>query len=151
GEGAAYAENLLINGITHAMRGVAQRARAADEALRREPRASQRVDQVEVDRKIAAVLPGDSPHHDIVAAGGLPVGRRDLIGTGGCRRHALARQRAEAPAPLEVVLHDACDIYGAVAGAGLRERHDRDRYRVAYAGSDLDLQVRARLRHCADQ
>src|SRR6202034_744884 len=62
---------------------------------------------------------------------------------GGARRvpgHALARQRTEAPAPLEVVLHHLGDIQTAVSRRRGRERHDRDRHRIAHPGGDLDLQ-----------
>src|SRR5258706_269611 len=81
-----------------------------------------------------------SGDHDVVAARALPEGRRDLIGARRRGRHALTRQRPKAPAAFQVVLHDLGHIQAAVGRYGTRERHDRDRYRIAYPGGDLDLQ-----------
>jgi hypothetical protein len=50
--------------------------------------------------------------------------------------------RLEAPAALEIALHDRGDVETAVGGAA-RERHDRDGDRVRDALGDVDLQLRA--------
>ncbi len=144
GECAAHPEDLLVDGIAHPVRGVAQRAPRTGEALRRQAYPGEGVDEIEVHRQRAVFEHGESPDHHVVAPHGLPVARGDGLRARRGRRHALARQRAKAPAALEVVLHHARDVEAAVRRARRRERHDRDRDRVAHARGDLDLQRRVR-------
>jgi len=46
----------------------------------------------------------------------------------------------KAPAAFQVVLHDLGHVQAAVGRYGTRERYDRNRYRIAYPGGDLDLE-----------
>ena len=55
GEGAAHAEDLLVDRIAHAVRGVAQRTGDREEALRGQLHPGQGVHQVEVDLQLAAL------------------------------------------------------------------------------------------------
>jgi hypothetical protein len=143
-ERAAHAEYLQVDGVTHAVRGVAQCTRAADKALRSYARPGERVHQVEVHREVAVVERAHAPDYDVVAPHGLPAPRANFIGARRRGRHALARQRAKASAALEVVLHHVGDVQSGLGGGGVRERHDRDRHRVAHARGDLDVQLGSR-------
>src|SRR5215831_15721053 len=83
GEGAAYAEDLLVDDIAHAVRCVAHRAGGTREALPGELRSGERVHELEVDGKAAVIQRRGATNYDVVAPDRLPRRARHLRGAAG--------------------------------------------------------------------
>ena len=125
------------------MRGIAQRARRAGEALACQALAVQHIDKVKVDGKLAIGQGRYASDRDIVIAVGFPVGKLHTLDARRIGQHARAWHGMEAATALQVVLDDGGDIKTAVARVGAREGHDGDRNGIGDAGGDLNLKLRA--------
>jgi hypothetical protein len=145
-EGAAHADDFLVDRIGDAMRGVAQVRGLHRPFAREQVLPGEHVDELGVDGNVAARQRGQAPYHDVVVAHLLPGGGVDLGRGRRLRDHVGARHALEAAARFEIALHDRGDVEAAVGGHRAREGHDRDVDRIRDARGDGETKLRERGR-----
>jgi hypothetical protein len=123
------------------VRSVAKRGSRSNEPLTGYALPCQRVEQIEVNRQIAALYGDHTADYDVVITDILPVGHYDGRRLSGGCRHLPTRQRPKPTTAFEVVLYDLRDIQSAVGRNGAREWHHGDWHWVSDAGSNLHVQL----------